>query len=199
VRAALDRLSEDGLLDVRQGRGYLVKDYRRSAGPDLLASLARIATEAGTLQPLVTDLLLVRRQLAVAVLGRIKERQEVLSVEEWGELRSGISAAIDAFAEATSAGADLERLAEADVAVVAALVAAADSAVFSLCMNPLAQTLKNIPRLRAAIYREPESNVVGWRLLGAWLEAPKLVPVDVLLDQLRQRDVAVLTVFGATS
>lgn len=191
VRAALGRLTEDGLLDVRQGRGYRVKDYHRSGGPDLLKAMATIAMERGTLLPLVTDLLVVRRLLAVAVLERIRERQESLPGVEWAELRADIVAAVDVFGEAVADGGDLEVLAQADVAVVAALVAAAGSSVFSLCMNPLADTLVHIPSLRAAIYRDPETNLTAWRLLEAWLDMPKIAPVDVILEPLRLRDEAV--------
>jgi GntR family transcriptional repressor for pyruvate dehydrogenase complex len=196
VRAALDRLTEDGLLDVRQGRGYRVKDYRRSGGPDLLKSMATIAAERGALLPLITDLLVVRRLLAVAVLDRIRERQEKLPAVEWAELRADIVAAVDVFGEAVAEGADLETLAQADVAVVAALVAAAGSSVFSLCMNPLADTLFHIPSLRAAIYRDPETNLTGWRILEAWIDMPKLAPVDVILEQLRLRDEVVVDLLG---
>lgn len=188
LRAALDRLTEDGLLDVRQGRGYRVLDFRRSGGPDLLPSMVQLAKEGGALLPLITDLLVVRRSLAVAVLERIRERQEELPAADWAKLRGEILAAVDAFAEAVAEGAELERLAETDVAVVAALVAASGSSVFSLCMNPLVAALANLPTLRAAIYRDPETNVTAWRLLEAWLDMPKLAPVDVILEQLRLRD-----------
>ena len=37
VRSALARLARERLLTVRQGSGYVVQDYRRHAGPDLIA------------------------------------------------------------------------------------------------------------------------------------------------------------------
>ena len=188
VRAALDRLSEEGLVDVRQGRGYQVKDYRKHAGPDLLGALASVAAEEGELHSLIADLLLVRRQLAAAVLGRVQERRESLDPAEWTLVQESLAGAVDAFEQVVEAGGSTEELAAADLGVAGALVAAAGSPVFSLCMNPLAETLRSIPRLGEAIYREPAANLAGWRLLQAWVAAPKLAPFEVIMDQLQQRD-----------
>jgi len=192
VRSALDRLGEEGLLDVRQGRGYRVKDYRRSAGPGLLTALARVATSEGRLHSLVGDLLLVRRQLAVAVLERISERIEALPAAEWGVHRDALETAIDAFSAVVAEGGDEDDFAEADIAVVATLVAAADSLVFSLCMNPLASALRSIPPLRKALYSDPATNVIGWRLFLAWIDMPKPGGADHIVAELVRRDVELL-------
>ena len=196
VRAALDRLGEEGLLDVRQGRGHRVKDYRRSAGPGLLTAVARIATTEGRLHTLVRDLLLVRRQLAVAVLERIGERIEALPPEEWAVHRDALETVVDAFGALVVEGGDEDDFAEADIAVVATLVAAADSAVFSLFMNPLASALRSIPPLRRALYSDPASNVVGWRLFLAWIDMPKVGSADQIVAELVRRDADLLAALG---
>src|SRR5579859_575708 len=68
LRSALDRLAEANLLSVRQGSGYVVRDFRRVAGPDLLPSLLELSRGRDAL---AADLLLVRRHLALAVLERL--------------------------------------------------------------------------------------------------------------------------------
>jgi len=65
LRAALGRLASAELLRVRQGSGYVVQDYRRHAGLELVAELAELREEAG--EPpvqLIADVLEVRRRLA---------------------------------------------------------------------------------------------------------------------------------------
>ena len=47
VRSALTRLAAANLLSVRQGSGYVVQDYRRQGGPDLLRDVADIAANSG--------------------------------------------------------------------------------------------------------------------------------------------------------
>ena len=45
VRSALARLTLEGLLSVRQGRGYEVQDFQRESGPTLLPSVLSVARE----------------------------------------------------------------------------------------------------------------------------------------------------------
>ncbi|HPH68631.1 MAG TPA: GntR family transcriptional regulator, partial [Kofleriaceae bacterium] len=55
LRAALATLAAQGLLQVRQGSGYIVRDIRESGGSDLLPAIAaRIGAMAG---PELADLL----------------------------------------------------------------------------------------------------------------------------------------------
>lgn len=196
VRGALARLTDEGLLDVRQGRGYRVKDYQRSAGPDLLGSLAKLAAEEGTLDVLVGDLLLVRRQLAATVLGRLSERQEWLAGAEGEAARRAIHEAVADFADRVDDGSDVDELAEADLAIVASLVAATGSSVLALCMNPILDVLVALPGLRRAIYREPADNLVGWQLLLAWLDEPGAAPLSLIVAELERRDAATLAGLG---
>src|SRR5260221_1661787 len=73
VRTALARLEAEHLLSVRQGSGYCVRDFLRTGGPDLIATLASLARDANDRAAIVRDLLLVRRQLAGAMLERLVE------------------------------------------------------------------------------------------------------------------------------
>ena len=71
VRSALTRLAAANLLSVRQGSGYVVQNYRREGGPDLLRDVVEIAAHSGAFLDMARDLLHVRRHLARAVLERI--------------------------------------------------------------------------------------------------------------------------------
>ncbi|HJL30824.1 MAG TPA: GntR family transcriptional regulator, partial [Polyangiaceae bacterium LLY-WYZ-15_(1-7)] len=189
VRSALAQLATRGLLSVRQGSGYVVQDYRRVGGLDLVPSLADLGEGDADYQALARDLLQVRRQLAVVVLERLVERADPAAL-------AGVRAAIDAFTEVATPGADPLTVAEADLEVLAALLEATGSRVLQLCFNPVLQVVLRLERLRAAIYAEPETNAVAYRALLAWLDAGpdasgELDPRAVL-DLLTTRDARTL-------
>ena len=73
VRSALGRLKAEGLVQVRQGRGYEVLNFERRSGPALLPSVLAMARERDTetLAAWVEDALAARRHLARAVLTEI--------------------------------------------------------------------------------------------------------------------------------
>ncbi|HSO35136.1 MAG TPA: GntR family transcriptional regulator, partial [Labilithrix sp.] len=73
LRSALARLGAEHLLSVRQGSGYTVRDYLRSGGLDLVGALASLAGTPREQLAIVRDLLLVRRQLARAMVERLVE------------------------------------------------------------------------------------------------------------------------------
>ncbi|MDP6946474.1 MAG: GntR family transcriptional regulator [Myxococcota bacterium] len=186
VRSALTRLSAANLLSVRQGSGYVVRDFRRNGGPDLLAGVAELAGRSGAFVDVARDLLLVRRHLAGAVLGRLAERPPT------ADHLVRITAAIEAFARAAEAGADDDTLAARDLDVLSALLDATGSAVLGLCINPISAALGDLPRLRQVIYAEPTDNALGWRALAFWLADPSRLPVEALVAQLEARDAAAL-------
>ncbi len=62
VRSALAQLAASRLVSVRQGSGYVVRDFRRVGGPDLIAQLAELAREDGDLASVVRDLLSIRAE-----------------------------------------------------------------------------------------------------------------------------------------
>ena len=59
----------------------------------------------------------------------------------------------------------MERLAELDLEVLAALLAATGSSVLALCVNPVQDVVAHMLALRAAMYRAPETNVAAYRLV----------------------------------
>ncbi len=182
VRSALARLAEAKLVRARQGSGYLVQDFRDDGGPDLLPGLAALASEQGRLAEVVEDLLLVRRQLARAVLLRLSG-----GVAEPD--RAAVAVAVDAFASvASEPGVTTEQVAAADLAVMAAVLDATGSPVLRLCLNPITAVLARLPRVMDAIYAEPALNARAYRVLLAWLASPDPRALDRVLGEMVRRD-----------
>lgn len=181
LRSALATLDAAGLISVRHGSGYVVRDYVRDGGPDLLAGLADLATERGDLPEVAGELLRVRRHLAHAALERLVERPP--TVAHLG----AVAAAIDAMA---AAGTDDLAVARADLQVLAAVLAATTSPVLQLCSNPVTAVVSSNAALRAVLYRDPASNVAAWRLLVTWMARPRAAELPRVLELLAARDEA---------
>jgi len=189
LRAGLGKLASVGLLSVKHGSGYSVRDYRRSGGIELLPGLARLARRRDQLAEIAADLLRVRRQLARTVLEQIAQARR-----RGADRRVGV--AIDAFA-AELAARDQQRIAAADLDVVAALLEETGSAVLALCLNPVMQVVATIDALREAIYAEPERNLLGWRALQVWLARPDPARIDQMIALLLANDRATVQRLGA--
>ena len=184
LRSALSRLAAEGLLATRQGSGHTVQDFRAAGGPSILPGLTELAEEQGRLGEVVSDLLRVRRHLALAALELIAARRpDPAAVRE----------AVDAFAEALGEGPD--EVARADARVLAAVLDATGSPVLALCLNPVREVLERCAPLRRAMFREPAGNLAGWRALVAWMEAPDAPPAAILA-LLEARDAATLSAGG---
>lgn len=182
VRSALARLMSEGLLSVRQGRGYEVQDFERDSGPTLLPSVLSVARERSRaeLAAWVADMLAARRHLARAVLLELVDRQP--------DTRH-VVVALDAFAQAVEEGTtDARTLATLDMNIVRALLDAAGNRVLRLAFNPVLDALAALPELEAQLYAAPSSNVSGYALLRAWLAAPNAHAIEPLLAALAQRD-----------
>jgi len=186
VRAALSRLATSRLVSVRQGSGYVVRDFRAVAGPELLPGLAALAESAGDVASLARDLLMVRRALARGVLQRLAESPAALPS------LGSIASAVQAFAEAAQRGAPPDELAPLDLDILRALLAATGSPVLALCLNPISEALDTLPTLRGAIYVDPSSNVAGWQALLAWLAAPNPEQLEPIVQLLQARDAATI-------
>ena len=181
VRDALGRLAVRGLVEVRQGSGYAVRDYRRAGGLDLLPAVASLADTSGE-RTLAMELLRLRRHLAAAVVEALAERSSP-------DLAPA-SEAVDAFEVAFDE--EPQGLAVRDLAVVGALVEASGSLPLQLCFNSLHQVLEAMPRLRAAIYAEPRGNVAAYRALLRALESRAPADGGALQQLMRLRDEATL-------
>jgi DNA-binding FadR family transcriptional regulator len=185
VRAALGQLEAARLVTVRQGSGYLVRDYRREGGPDLLPAIVALAADESARIGVARDLLRVRRHLARAVFEAIAERARPADVKR-------IRAAVERFAAIAAEDPGPARMAEADVEVTTAVVEAAHSAVLALCLNPIAGVVTRFPGLGEAMYAAPETNVAGYRALVLWLESKRIDLADLIVAELARRDDATL-------
>ena len=181
VRSALAQLAAGGLLNVRQGSGYIVQDFRRAGGPELLPKLANL----GELAAIAPDLMLVRRQMARAVLERVVERADAAAIDT-------IEAAVDRFEQVVVDRADPAVIAEADLGVLSCILDATGSPVLRLCFNPVLGVLAELPELRDAIYAEPHANLAGWRLLVVWLRSGDASRLGDIVAELSRRDAATL-------
>ncbi len=187
VRTALQRLASAGLVSVRQGQGYTVRDYRRSGGPELLGVLAELAGEGPALARVVADLLLVRRQLAAAVLGRLAASRPD---------PAPLGPAVAAFAAAVDGGESPAALAACEAEILAVLLSLTDSPVLGVCLNPIRLVLAELPVLVEAMFREPAHNAAGWQAVLAWLADPDPTGVGLLLDLLEARDSETVRLVG---
>lgn len=181
VRSALAKLASAKLLKVRQGSGYVVQDFRRDCGPDLLPGLVELARERGDLPQVVRDLLLMRRHMARAVLERVSESANARTAKR-------IRDAIDEFARVVESEGSTDAVAEADLGILAAILEATQSPVLGLCFNPIASVVAEIPELRDVIYRAPRENLAGWRVLEAFLATPDPAKIDLVVAELERRD-----------
>lgn len=188
VRNALARIEAEHLVTVRQGSGYFVRDFRRHAGPDLIGTLAALATRSADRIEIMSDLLLVRRQLA----GAVVERLAAVVAEDPRALDGAAEAVARFEAVARSKRPTLAALADADLEVVAQLVAASKSAVLQLCFNPVAALLRDLPALQAAMYREPLGNAAAFAGLLEVLQRGRGNVAPALVESLAQRDAATI-------
>lgn len=184
LRGALSRLASARLLTVRQGSGYVVQDYRRVAGLELIPELAA-HSKNGRLEGLVRDLLDVRRRLAQMVIERAAEK---VKAEDLALVQS----AVRAFEAAVASGAPLEQLAAADQDVTAAILAATKSSVLGLSLNPVHFVVRELAPLREAVYSDPEGHAAAHRLLLQYLENPSPDTAAKMHAELERRDRAAM-------
>lgn len=181
LRSAMARLEAASLVEIRQGRGTMVLDFRTHGGPSLIPALIDLADR--DLPRIASDLLLVRRQLARAVLQRICEGDAPLD---------GVDAAVGTFASAVATG-DPQAIAQADLGVVASLLAVSASPILQLCLNPILDVLSALPALRIAIYAEPELNLAGWCAMLELLRShPNEEALELLIGHLKEHDAATM-------
>ena len=189
VRQALARCAASHLVSARQCSCYVVRFYTAVGGPDLLPTLLELTDDPGRLRTMVGDLLCVRRQLAEVVLDRI--------VSVPSRDLTDVRAAIARFADAVARRACRADLAEADLGVVRALIAATDSPVLQLCLNPVSLVMTGIEAFQAQVYADPPANVRAWNIVLAWLEAGDRDTLPNLLALMDARDHDTLARMGA--
>lgn len=158
VREALQRLSQAGLVEVRHGGSTTVRDFRTSAGLDLLP---RLLVRDGDLDPAVgRSILQARQAIAPAVAAQAAETAGPTSAHA---LRSAVT--------------DLEAAADSEARQHAALrfwdtvVDAADSLVFRLLFNSLRMAYEPAIAALGPVMEAEVDNLEDYRTLAEAIAA----------------------------
>ena len=183
IRSALAKLTASGLLEVRQGSGYRVCDYRRTGGPKLVSAMVDLAASDNQLS-LITDLLAVRRHYAQLVLTRLATQPP--------DDTDAFRAAISAMELLIENNAPISELAAADLTIVQCFVAMTGSDVLRLCINPTSTLASQLPVLQSALYASPRITVAAWTALAEWLVSPSAELIPQFMRAIEARDRATL-------
>ena len=132
---------------------------------------------------LFEDLLTLRRHLVRGVLEKLSVSLETADLE-------AVENAFDAFETCAETSDELDELVRLDLDVIDSILAATQSPIFRICMNPIMATISQWGELKTAMYRNPQAQVAGYRMLRYWLQHPDAKAIDTLLVQLQRRDEA---------
>lgn len=186
LRNALAQIVAAGLVSVRQGSGYVVRDFAEDGGPDLLAPLFEVLATPSRRRETIADLLLVRRAVGRAALERLMEKITPDGIRR-------IAAAVDGLAAAVAApGASPATIAAADRATIRAILRETGSTVLTLVGNPVFRVADAVPDLTRAMYAEPAMNIAGLRMLVQALETRDAAAIEPLMKLLAAADEAVV-------
>ncbi len=164
LRSALTRLATARLLQVRQGSGYVVQDFRAVGGLELLSDVREGGAERCAI--VMGDLLALRRAaLRTALLGLIERPEEAAALG-------------GALAELAATGAT-------DQDVVTRAVGTGRSHVMALAYNPLAFAIREHPSLVEALDREAHALASA---LSQWLARPSREALEAFLGELEARE-----------
>jgi DNA-binding FadR family transcriptional regulator len=158
VREALKRMTHAGLVEVRQGGATTVRDYRRSAGLDLLP---RLLVHDGELD------LAVARSILEARLAVGPEIAVLAATRGTPELTTRLTAAVDALASAP----DPVAMQMHALDFWEHLVDGADSVVFRLMYNSLRAAYEPAVEALAPLLEEEVSQLDGYRQILAAVSA----------------------------
>jgi DNA-binding FadR family transcriptional regulator len=158
VREALQRLSQAGLVEVRHGGSTTVRDFRTTAGLDLLP---RLLVRDGHLDPSVGRSILQARQA-------IAPGVAAVAAETSGER---VGEALDAAVDRLESAEGPEARQHAALAFWDAVVDAADSIVFRLLFNSLRLAYEPTISALAPVMEAEVDNVAAYRSLAAAITA----------------------------
>jgi GntR family transcriptional repressor for pyruvate dehydrogenase complex len=163
VREALQRLSQAGLVQVRQGGVTTVRDLRRYGGLDLLP---RLLVRQGDLDPAVARSIL---QARLAVGPTVAALAAESGGPALGATLTEITDAMDRAGGGTASG-DVERQVHA-LEFWDAIVDAADSVVFRLMFNSLRAAYEPALEALAPLMADEVGQTSAYRLLTAAIAA----------------------------
>ncbi|HJL02445.1 MAG TPA: FCD domain-containing protein [Polyangiaceae bacterium LLY-WYZ-15_(1-7)] len=141
LRSALASLQAQGLIEKVHGAGNRVLDYRETGGVELVAHLARLAVEGGTMPlRLLGELLEFRRLIAVELLGLVAERATPEELRALREHRQAQAELVD----------DPEGFMKADLDFARLLVRAGHNLTLELLYNTVQRLVTATPGIEAA-------------------------------------------------
>lgn len=156
VREALTRLSQAGLVDIRQGGSTVVRDYERHAGLDLLPRL--LLDSAGEVQlPVAASIIEVRAAVGPEVSRLAASRGS-------DELADRLDATVAAMTGALDDVAALQRHAHAFWDLV---IDGSGNVVYRLMFNALARAYEPVMDALAVLMRAEVSDIAAFRAVAA--------------------------------
>lgn len=183
VRAAIARLTAEGLLQPMHGSGTRVLDYRQTGGVDIMGYLATLSLEGGQLPlGLLADLLELRRAIAVETIGLVAERA---TPGEIAELRAHVAMQAGLVGEPGFRAADIE--------FARMIVHATHNLALELMFNTIARALASHPSLEPAFLADQEQTIALYGHLIDRIEEHRPNVRDVarkLLGRLDRRTIA---------
>lgn len=185
LRSALTRLATARLVRVRQGSGYVVQDFSKVAGLELVGELANDSD--GSQARLAADLLRVRRAVLAMALDDLTERRPDATrvAETVGRIRALVGE-----------GAGCMELAEAEHELMSIMLSAGRTPVLSLSFNGVCFAVRSMPRLCDAMYADPNALVEVATLLLRCAEQPSASAIQAALDAMDARDRSLLALLG---
>ncbi len=168
LRSAIARLETEGLLRSVHGSGTRVLDFRESGGVDLLGYLATQQLAGGTVPiELLSDLMELRRMVAVDLLGFVTERA---TDDELAELRDHVR-------KQAKLLDDPEAFMQADLHFARLMVRAGRNLALELLYNTVIRLVANNPGFQMAFQSNaPQTMMVYERLVELMAERdPKRV------------------------
>ncbi len=172
VREALQRLTQSRLVDVRQGDGTTVADFRRTAGPELLAHLL---VRDGTLDPAVArSVVEVRAMLGPGAARLAAQRADTEVADDLDALTGRLAEATDAVERQRLALAWWDRLIDATDNVALRLLFNALRAAYEPAVEALA-TVLDAEVARVEAYRQVTTAIRDGRAQDAEAAAEALL------------------------
>ena len=160
VREALQRLAEVGLVEIRHGGRTRVRDYRTTAGLDLLPRL--LVHADGTVDAGVANSLMeLRAALGPEVARRCAERAAPSH-------RDAITQLVELMAAATD---DLDALAQLDLRFWDAVVEGSDNIAYRFAFNGMRRTYEPISSLLQTTLAPELTDHAGRRVIAAAIAA----------------------------
>lgn len=161
LRAALTRLESEQLVKPVHGSGTRVLDFRDHGGIDMLGHLYTLATAGYAPTSLLSDLLELRRLVAIDVIGLCAERATDEELEALDAHVDELSKCVD----------DVPKFMKLDLALAIRLVKATHNLALLFLSNTIVRTLESQPGIDAAFAVNPRGTVASYRRIAALIRA----------------------------